>query len=187
MKKYFAVMMLLAFAGVCLAQQQPIMPAGAGLPLDAAGMPNMAGMNGKIAVVDLKVAFDGYSKTNVQKGKLEKEVDAEKQALKNMQEEVNKMLKDYYANKSIMNPAKTQEEENKIIAKQKELTTKLKESETKLQTRELGMTQEILEEILKAVDAVYKEGGYGYVFDKKSLLFGGEDITAKVKEKLEKK
>ncbi|MEI7904290.1 MAG: OmpH family outer membrane protein [Candidatus Firestonebacteria bacterium] len=186
MKKLMFVFAMFV-ATACLGQQQPVLAIPEGQPAPLAGGPVMAGAAGKIAVIDLKAAFDGYSKTGEQKSKLEKEVDAEKQALKNLQEEVNKMLKDYYANKSLMNPAKTQEEENKIITKQQELTKKLKESENKLQGRELELTQGILEEIIRAVGAVYKEEGYGYVFDKKSLLFGGEDITAKVKAKLEKK
>ena len=189
MKKVIGTIVLM-IAAACAAQQAP---GTAAAPAQPQALPAVVGNSapasnaGKTAVVDLKKVFDALKETQDAKKKLEGDVDSEKQKLKNMQEDIQKLLQDYYQNKALWAPAKVQEKEQDLVKKQQDLSKTLKDTETKLQGRELEMTSGILDKILIAVKQVYDEGGYACVYDRKALLFGGDDITGKVVEKMEKK
>ena len=189
MKKVIGTIVLM-IAAACAAQQAPDAVAAPAQPQalpPVVGNPVPASNAGTTAVVDLKKVFDALKETQDAKKKLEGDVDSEKQKLKNMQEDIQKLLQDYYQNKALWAPAKVQEKEQELVKRQQDLSKSLKDTETKLQGRELEMTSGILDKILIAVKQVYDEGGYACVYDRKALLFGGEDITGKVVEKMEKK
>lgn len=180
------VMLVLMIAAACAAQQAA--PAAQPQALPAiVGNTAPAVTAGKTAVVDLKKVFDALRETQDAKKKLEGDVDKEKQKLKNMQDDIQNLMEDYRQSKALWAPAKVQEKEQALVRKQQELSKALKEAEVKLQGREQEMTSGILDKILLAVKQVYDEGGYACVYDRKALLFGGEDVTGKVVEKMEKK
>ncbi len=186
MKKVIGVIVLM-IAAVCSAQQAPDASAAQPALPPVVGNPAPAVTAGKTAVVDLKKVFDALRETQDAKKKLEGDVDKEKQKLKNMQDDIQNLMEDYRQSKALWAPAKVQEKEQALVRKQQELSKALKEAEVKLQGREQEMTSGILDKILLAVKQVYDEGGYACVYDRKALLFGGEDVTGKVVEKMEKK
>ena len=99
-------------------------------------------------------------------------------ALKEMQDELQKKADDYDKQKSTMNDTKKAETENQ-----------LQEMYTKMQQEKLGP---ILQKVRNAIETVAKNGGYVYVMEKAAgqPLYVNEtlskDITAEVKAQLSK-
>ena len=113
-------------------------------------------------------------------------------ALKEMQDELQKKADDYDKQKSTMNDTKKAETENQL----QEMYTKIQQTAqdnqqafNKMQQEKLGP---ILQKVRNAIETVAKNGGYVYVMEKAAgqQLYVNEtlskDITAEVKAQLSK-
>ena len=113
-------------------------------------------------------------------------------ALKEMQDELQKKADDYDKQKSTMNDTKKAETENQL----QEMYTKIQQTAqdnqqafNKMQQEKLGP---ILQKVRNAIETVAKNGGYVYVMEKAAgqPLYVNEtlskDITAEVKAQLSK-
>lgn len=113
-------------------------------------------------------------------------------ALKEMQDELQKKADDYDKQKSTMNDTKKAETENQL----QEMYTKIQQTAqdnqqafNKMQQEKLGP---ILQKVRNAIETVAKNGGYVYVMEKSAgqPLYVNEtlskDITAEVKAQLSK-
>ena len=113
-------------------------------------------------------------------------------ALKEMQDELQKKADDYDKQKSTMNDTKKAETENQL----QEMYTKIQQTAqhnqqafNKMQQEKLGP---ILQKVRNAIETVAKNGGYVYVMEKAAgqPLYINEtlskDITAEVKAQLSK-
>lgn len=113
-------------------------------------------------------------------------------ALKEMQDELQKKADDYDKQKSTMNDTKKAETENQL----QEMYTKIQQTAqdnqqafNKMQQEKLGP---VLQKVRNAIEAVAKAGGYVYIMEKAAgqPLYVNEalskDVTAEVKAQLSK-
>ncbi len=108
--------------------------------------------------------------------------------LENKQVEAQKYLQDVSAKaqRGELTPKQEQEAQAKLQKMQQDLQKDAMESDQKLAKKEADLTKPLYEEFNAALKKVAKENGYGYILDKKLLLYsaGGIDATAKVKTAL---
>lgn len=161
-----AVIGLFLFAGGVFAQQQ-------------------AGF--KIAVVDVKKASDGYDKTKASLKKLEDEVAVKQKEADPKKKEIETLQKNYYQQATMLSEEARKAKEQELKAKIDEYQKYSTEIVKNLTEKERVMTDAIVTDIIVAAQAVGKEEKYDFVFDKKSVVLGGDDITDKVIKRLNEK
>jgi outer membrane protein len=108
--------------------------------------------------------------------------------IEHMQSEFKAKLEDYQKNVDTLVDAVKQRREQELTELQQRIEEYVNKSSQELNELRNQKTQEIMDKILKAVEAVGQEGGYVYIFDINSLPYYSktlsEDVTAKVKAKL---
>lgn len=85
-----------------------------------------------------------------------------------------------------LTPKQQQEESAKLEARQEEIAQFEQKMIADLQEKRAALLKPIYDEINAAIEAVAKEGGYQFIFDKQVLLFGQEaaNVGGQVKAKL---
>ncbi len=85
-----------------------------------------------------------------------------------------------------LTPKQEQEAQAKLQQMQADLQKEASEADQKLAKKEGELTKPLYEELEAAISKVAKENNYGYILDKKFLLYseGGIDATDKVKTAL---
>lgn len=85
-----------------------------------------------------------------------------------------------------MAPAAQKEAEAKLMKMQEDLQKAAGKADQDLIKKEQDLIKPLYEQFNKALEDVAKENGYGYIIDKKLILYsgGGIDATSKVKAKL---
>jgi Skp family chaperone for outer membrane proteins len=141
----------------------------------------------RVAYVDIKKAFDGYSGTQVAKDKLKKEAEDEKAQLEGDQDLLKKKLDDLQAQKKALAPEKYEEREATVTGEVKDLQAKIQDVQSDLAAQEQKMTEEIVDQIREVVGEVADREKYDFVFEKSTLLYGGVEITASVITELNNK
>ncbi|MCP4441341.1 MAG: OmpH family outer membrane protein [Aureispira sp.] len=124
--------------------------------------------------------------------KAKSEVEAYGKQLQNqLKAEEEKVMKYYQdvmqkAQQGLLSPAQQKQEEEKLQGMQQSLQTKAVEADQKLAAKEGELTKPLYEKFNNALKSVAKEKGYGYIIDKKLMLYsgGGVDATIAVKAKL---
>lgn len=134
----------------------------------------------RIATVDIAKVFERYSGTETAKSKLKKQVEEEKGHLEKEQEALKKKLGELQAKKSVLTPAKYEEQEGKLAEEIKALQGKMLNKQNELQGQEKALTGQILDEIREVVQKVAKSQKFDFVLEQNAVLFGGDDITATV-------
>ena len=120
------------------------------------------------------------------------EVEAYGKQLQKQLEGKQKEWQDYYAEvaqrvkEGTMTPKEQEEAKVKLEKMQVDLQKQAQEADQKLLAKEQELTKPMYEELDAAIKKVAKENSYGYVVDKKFLLYvgGGIDATEKVKTTL---
>ena len=120
------------------------------------------------------------------------EVEAYGKQLQKQLEGQQKEMQDYYTEvaqkneEGVLNRKQQEEAKVKLEKMQLDLQKKAQEADQKLLAKEQELTKPMYEELDAAIKKVAKENSYGYVVDKKFLLYvgGGIDATEKVKTTL---
>ena len=114
-----------------------------------------------------------------------------KQLQKKGQAMVEKFQADYVelekqARAGTLAPAVQQEETGKLEARQEEIAKFEQEMIASLQKKRAELMEPILAKVNDAIEAVAKEGGFLFIFDQQTLLYGQEsaDVSNQVKAKL---
>lgn len=141
----------------------------------------------RVAYIDIKKAFDGYSGTQIAKDKLKKEAEDQKSKLEEDQDRLKKKLDDLQAQKKALAPEKYSEREATVTGEVKDLQAQIQQVQSDLAAQEQKMTEEIIDQIREVVGQVAEREKYDYVFEKSTLLYGGVEITASVLTELNNK
>lgn|ERR1035437_1415509 len=137
-----------------------------------------------VGYVDIEKVFSQYKGTTDAKDKLQKEVEKEQ---KNVEKEKNDILKakaELDKKRSILDKSKVADEEKSLQDKAEKLQAKALEIQQKLLSQEKELTANIVEEIRAIVQKIAKEKNFDMVFEKNTMLYGGEDITYLVIKKI---
>jgi Skp family chaperone for outer membrane proteins len=141
----------------------------------------------RVAYIDIKKVFDGYSGTQVAKDKLKAEAEGQKGKLEDQQDQLKKELDDLHAQKAALSEEKYNEREAEIQSQVKQLQAQIQQVQSDLADQEQKMTEEILDQIREVVRTVAERDKYDYVFEHETLLYGGDEITASVISELNAK
>jgi len=149
----------------------------------------------KVAFVDSDIILRDLPEAQKARKEIEETVKGWQEELERMSAEFQKGLEEYQQKQALFNPEKKQAEEKRLA----ELQQKAREyqmSKFDTQRGELGTVQErklgpIREKVLEAIEAVAKEEGFSFVFDKVGdavLLYGDAkfNITYKVLDRLKR-
>lgn len=134
----------------------------------------------KIAYVDVAKVFDEYKGTEKSKKDLERDFKLKQSEIEVERESIEKLKKEFDEQKLILSKEKANEKENEIQKKIKVLQKHADEAKLELVKKEKKLTDEIVNEIYGVVKEIATRESYNYVFEKNSLLFGGDNITDKV-------
>jgi Skp family chaperone for outer membrane proteins len=138
-----------------------------------------------VGYVDIEKVFSQYKGTTEAKDKLQKEVEKEQKNVEKEKDAILKAKADLDKKKSILDKAKVDEQEKALQDKAEKLQAKALEIQQKLMSQEKDLTANIVEEIRAIVQKIAKEKNFDYVFEKNTVLFGGEDITYLVIKKMQ--
>lgn len=140
----------------------------------------------QVAYVDREEVFSAYDGTKKAKEKLQKELELEQKELEKERDAILAARKDLDKKRSVLDKKKAEEMEMDIAKKTQALQQKTMEIQQKLLSREKEMYAQILKEIRAIVVKIAKEKGYDYVFEKETMLFGGDDLTPFVTKEMNK-
>ena len=149
---------------------------------------SLAGVSlAKFAVVDgAKVARE-YDKSKEAQARLEKDFEDKKSALKKMNDDLEKQQEELNAKKGIV----SEKQYNTLKARLEEQRGAFREKYQAVQADITKQQQDVMEGLLDDVKNVIaqlaKEENYEAVFNKDALLYGGEDITYRVLDILNRK
>lgn len=135
-----------------------------------------------IGYVNTQEVFRSYSQTKVIQGNLDKERARLENEIKAKEVNLQKSQVELQSKGAKVTP----EEKAKFQKDVEGFQKFVKDSQTKLNKEERARVQEIDSAINTAITAVAKEGKYEYVMEAGALKYGGENITAKVIDKMEK-
>lgn len=156
-------------------------------PLSEATSTQSISTNLKIGVVDMKKAFDEYEVTKTTIKKLKEEIAAKSDEASAKEKEILALRNTYIQQASLMSEEAKKAKEKEIAMKTEEYRKYYGEVSQNLIEKERKLTDDIINDIYNIVKIIAKENKYDLVFDRKSLLVGGEDITDKVIKKLNEK
>lgn len=134
----------------------------------------------KIAYVDVAKVFDEYKGTEKSKKDLERDFKLKQKEIQDERENIEKSRKEFDEQKLILSKDKAIEKESEIKSKIETLQKNVEDAKLELAKKEKKLTDEIVLEIYSVVKQIATKENYDYVFEKNSLLFGGENITEKV-------
>jgi Skp family chaperone for outer membrane proteins len=130
-----------------------------------------------VGYVDIEKVFDQYEGTKKAKDKLKKEVDAEQAALEKETNSIKKTMDDLDKKSSIMDKKELQKQKDDLQDRYEKLKLKTVQVQQDLMAKEKEMTANLVDEIRAIIVKISKDKKSDYVFEKNTLLFGGEDIT----------
>lgn len=102
-------------------------------------------------------------------------------------EEFERSMKDFEERRSLMKPEVASGSQERLRGVAQNLEKDYKNVKMELSKIEAEYMEEILKIIYDEANKIAAAEKYDYVFEKKSLLFGGEDITEKVMKVLKSK
>ena len=139
-----------------------------------------------VGYVDIEKVFSQYKGTTEAKEKLQKEVEKEQKAVEKEKDAILKEKADLDKKKAILDRAKVEELEMALQEKAQKLQEKALKIQQDLLAREKALTSNIIDEIRAIVQKIAKEKNFDMVFEKNTLLYGGEDITYLVTKEINK-
>lgn len=138
----------------------------------------------KVGYVDMPYLFiqseigkDYAARLKAEYAKKEKEMQPKQEVLK-------AEIERYQAQKSMLSSDRMKKREEDIQQQMKDFEKGSKEAQMELMKTDEKFTKEVMGLIYDVVKDVAMEEKYEYVFEKKSLLFGGDDLTPKVMKAL---
>jgi len=141
----------------------------------------------KIALVDTAKVVKEYQKTKDAQTRLEKEFEDKKTELKKMNDKLEKQQQELTAKKGVVSPKQYDTLKAKFDEDQDSFREKYKEIQSTFMKKQRDLMESIVNDIKEIVAQIAKSEKYDAVFDKEVLLYGGEDITYKVLDQLNKK
>jgi outer membrane protein len=146
-----------------------------------------AAASSKIAVVDTAKVVKEYQKTKEAQTRLEKEFEDKKTELKKMNDKLEKQQEELNAKKGIVPQKQYDGMKSKFDDDQDAFREKYKDIQSTFMKKQRDLMESIVNDIKELVGQIAKAEKYDAVFDKEVLLYGGEDITYKVLDQLNKK
>ncbi|MFH1074822.1 MAG: OmpH family outer membrane protein [Candidatus Firestonebacteria bacterium] len=141
----------------------------------------------KIAVFDMKKVFDAYEKTGTFTKELEDWGNKKKSEVEAKKAEIEELMKKFYAQSALLSEEAKKTKQKEIEEKSADYQKRSQEIINEFSKEEKNRTEVLVIDITVASQTVAKELKYDLLFDKKALIFGGEDITDKVIKKINAK
>ncbi|MBC2856586.1 MAG: OmpH family outer membrane protein [Cetobacterium sp.] len=136
----------------------------------------------KMGYVNSQELFSKYSQTKIIQENLNKEKSRLENELKQKEISLQKMQVELQGKGA----AATEQEKKSFQAKVDEFQKLVRDSQTKLNKEEMTRLQEVERLINTAVQNVAKTDKYDYVLEQGAVKYGGENITEKVLQVMEK-
>jgi len=141
----------------------------------------------KIAVFDMSKVFNEYEKTKQFTKDLEEWGNAKKAEVEKKKKEIEDLMKSFYAQSGLLSDEAKKAKQKDIEEKTQDYQKKSQEIIQEFSKQEKIKTDALVVDISVAAEAVAKELKYDLLFDKKALVYGGDDITDKVIKRINKK
>jgi Skp family chaperone for outer membrane proteins len=141
----------------------------------------------RFAYVDVGEVFDQYDGTKKAKEDLKKQATKKRKELEPQQDELRHKIEDLQAKKSVYSSKKYESEENKLKQDAQDLQNQIQTVQEDLANDEKKMTKTILDEIRGIIKDMAQSEKYDFIFEKSTLLYGGDDVTYKVVKQMNKK
>jgi outer membrane protein len=149
---------------------------------------SLAGISlAKFAIVDGAKIIKEYDKAKEAQTRLEKEFESQKNDLKKMNDALEKQQLELNAKKGIASEKQYSALQAKFDEQQETFREKYKEVQAGFTKQQQGVMEGLIDDVKTVVAQVAKAEGYEAVFDKEVMLYGGEDITYKVLDALNRK
>src|SRR3989339_98724 len=141
----------------------------------------------KIAVFDMAKVFKAYEKTEAFTKELEEWGNKKKSEVEAKKAEIEDLMKKFYAQSALLSDEAKKTKQKEIEEKSAVYQKRSQEIVNEFSKEEKNRTDVLVVDITVASEAVAKELKYDLLFDKKALVFGGEDITDKVIKRINAK
>jgi len=141
----------------------------------------------KIGVVDTSKVLKEYDKAKDAQTRLEKEIENEKTDLKKMSDKLEKQEAELNAKKGVVAQKQYDSLKSKFEDDRDSFREKYKEVQSGLMKKQQDVMETIVNDVKEVVAQIGKNEKYDVVLDKQVAIYGGEDITYKVLDQLNKK
>jgi outer membrane protein len=141
----------------------------------------------KFATVDGAKVIKEYDKAKEAQTRLEKEFESQKTELKKMNDDLEKQQMELNAKKGIASEKQYADLQRKFDYQQEAFREEYKKIQAGFTKQQQGVMEGLIEDVKAVVAQVAKAENYEAVFDKEVILYGGEDITYRVLDALNRK
>ncbi len=141
----------------------------------------------KIGIVDTNKVVKEYDRTKDAQTRLEKEFEDRKNELKKMNDKLEKQQEELNAKKGIVPEKQYNSLKTKFDDDQEAFREKYKDIQATFMKKQRDLMESIVNDIKEIVGQIAKTDKYDAVLDKEVVLYGGDDLTYKVLDALNKK
>lgn len=141
----------------------------------------------KIGVVDTAKVIKDYDKAQDAQTRLEKDLEGQKTELKKMSDKLEKQEAELNAKKGIVAQKQFDSLRTKFETDRDAFREKYKEVQSGLVKKQQDVMESIVNDVKEVVAQIGKSEKFDIILDKQVSLYGGEDVTYKVLDQLNKK
>jgi outer membrane protein len=131
----------------------------------------------KVAYLDSRRILQQAPGAQEARTQIEQEMRAFQQRLTQLQDSAQKVLTDYQQRSLTLSPDARRTEEQKIMARQRELEAQAEQLQLEANQKQTDLMQPVMTRVEDAIEAVRQEGGYAIIFDAASGAFVSADTT----------
>jgi outer membrane protein len=108
---------------------------------------------------------------------IETEMRAFQQRLTALQDSLGKVMQDYQQRSLTLSPDARRTEEQRVMAKQRELEAQAEQLQLEANRKQTDLMQPVMDQVEKAIETIRVEGGYAIIFDAASAAMVSADTT----------
>ena len=169
MKKVLFILMILSFLGLVVR------------------VPVSESATLKIGYIDIAEAFEKYCKTQESEKEFQAEKEKKRSEIKKREEEIKSLRAELEKKKGILKKKEVAKRSEKILKKTAELREFMIKANAELREKNAQLINERFAEVQEAIKNFAKRKKYSIILEKKSILYGGIDLTAEFIKFLNKK
>lgn len=141
----------------------------------------------KIGIVDQAEVVQKYDKTKASQERLEKEFADKSEELKKMNEKLAKQQEELQSKKGIVAQKQYNSMQSKFEDDQDAFREKYKDVQASFIKKKRDLMESILNDVKAAAAQIAKSEKYDLIIDKEVALYGGDDLTYRVLDQLNRK
>ena len=152
-----------------------------------ARVPVSEGAELKIGSIDIAEAFEKYYKTQESEKEFQAQKEKKQEEIKKREEKIKSLSAELEKKKGILKKEEAEKRNEEIAKKTAELREFMINANAELREKNAQLINERFAEVKEAIENFARSKKYSIIIERKSILYGGEDLTEEFIKFLNKK